>query len=58
MNGSVVQYPLYNTRVDLGSGGFLGILTIDGNETCGVLNVICRLEGQTVYTERLTIEGL
>ena len=34
MNGSVVQYPLYNTRVDLGSGGFLGILTIDGNETC------------------------
>ena len=55
MNGSPVwQYPLYDTRVDSSTGDFLGILTIDGNKTCGVLNV----SGRTVYTERLTIEGL
>ena len=59
MNGSLVwQHPLYRTRVDPSTGDFLGILTIDGNETCGNMTVICRLEGQTVYTERLTIEGL
>ena len=58
MNGSVVQHPLYNTRVDLGSGGFLGILTIDGNETWGNVTVSCKVERQIVYTERLTIEGL
>ena len=59
MNDSVIwQHPLYQTRVDPTTGDFLGILTIDGNETCGVLNVSCRVVGQIVYTERLTIEGL
>ena len=58
MNGSLVwQHPLYRTGVD-SNGDFLGILTIDGNETCGVLNLTCIVERQIVYTERLTIEGL
>ena len=49
---------LHQFEYDPSTGDVLGLLTIDGNETCGVLNVICRLEGQIVYTERLTIEGL
>ena len=54
MDGS----PAGQFRYDSSTGDNLGILTIDGNETCGVLTVSCRLEGQVVYTERLTIEGL
>ena len=59
MNGSLVwQQPLYKTGVDSNTGDFLGILKIDGNETCGNMTVSCRVEGQLVYTENLTIEGL
>ena len=59
INGSVVvPGPLYKVGYDPITGDLLGILTIDGNETCGVVNVICRVGGQIVYTERLTIEGL
>ena len=59
MNGSLVwQQPLYKTGLDPSTGDFLGILTIDGNETCGTMNVSCRVGTQIVYTERLTIEGL
>ena len=59
MNDSPVgKYPLYDTRVDSSTGNFLGILKIDGNETCGNMTVSCRVEGQIVYTENLTIEGL
>ena len=59
MNGSVVPPgPLYQFEYDPNTGDFLGILKIDGNETCGSMNVSCRVEGQTVYTERLNIEGL
>ena len=59
MDGSLVPPgPLYQFKLDPSTEGILGILTIDGNETSGILNVSCRLEGQTVYTERLTIEGL
>ena len=57
MNGRVVPPgPLYRFKYD--TGKLLGILTIDGNEMCGIMNVSCRVEGQTVYTERLNIEGL
>ena len=56
MDGSLVPPgPLHQFKLDPNTGGVLGILTINGNETCGVLTVTCRLEGQTVYTERLTI---
>ena len=58
MNGSVVQYPQYKSRVDPSTGFFLGILTIDGNETRDNVTVTCKVERQTVYTKRLTIKGL
>ena len=59
INGSlVVPGPLYKVGYDPFTGDLLSVLTIDGNETCGVLNVICRVGGQIAYTERLTIEGL
>ena len=60
MNGSLVPPgPLYRVEYDPSTGDLLSILTIDGNETCGIVTVSCRLEGQgIVYTERLNIEGL
>ena len=58
MNGSAVPPGHYQIGQDPSTGDLLGILTIDGNETCGILDVSCRLDGQTVYTERLNIEGL
>ena len=59
MNGSLVlPSPLYVFKYDPSTGGLLAILTIDGNETCDNVTVSCRLEGQTVYTVRLNIEGL
>ena len=59
MNGSVVlPGPLYRVAYDPSTGDLLGILTIDGNETCGIVNVSCRSVGQTVYTMRLNVEGL
>ena len=59
MNGYLVlPGPLYQIGYDPSTGDLLGILTIDGNETCGIMTVSCRVEGQTVYTERLNIEGL
>ena len=50
--------PLNQYEYDPSTGDLLGILIIDGNETCGVLDVSCRVEGQIVYTETLAIEGL
>ena len=59
INGSVVvPGPLYKVGYNPITGDWLGILTIDGNETCGVLIVSCRVDGQIAYTERLTIGGL
>ena len=50
--------PLYKVDYDPNTGDLLSILTIDGNETCGVLTVSCRVGTRIVYTEGLTIEGL
>ena len=58
MNGDVVRDPWYKIGHDLSTGDLRGILTIDGNETCGIVTVSCRSVGQTVYTERLNISGL
>ena len=59
MNGfPVPSGPLNQNEYDHSTGYLLGILTIDGNETFGIIDVSCRLEGQNVYTERLIIEGL
>ena len=49
---------LYQFEYDPSTGDLLSLLTIDGNQTCGNMTVSCRVEGQTVYTERLTIDGL
>ena len=59
INGSVVPAgPLAQYEYDPSTGDVLAILTIDGNETCGIMNVNCTAVGQTVYNERLNIEGL
>ena len=59
MNGSVVlPGPLYQFGYDPTTGDLIAILTIDGNKICGIVDVSCRVESQTVYTERLNIEGL
>jgi len=59
INGSVVvPGPLYKVGYDPFTGDLLSVLTIDGNETCGVLIVSCRVGAQIAYTERFTIEGL
>ena len=59
INGSVVlPGPLYQVGYDPSTGDLIGTLTIDANKTCGIVNVSCRVEGQTVYTERLNISGL
>ena len=54
----VVPGPQYQVGYDPNTGDLLSILTIDGNEMCGIVDVRCRVEGQTVYTERLNISGL
>ena len=59
MNESlVVPGPQYRVEYDPSTGDLLGILTIDGNEMCGIVDVSCRVEGQTIYTEILNISGL
>ena len=59
MNGSLVlPGPQYQVKVDPSTGGFLGLLTIDGNETYGILDLRCRVLGQTVHNRTLTIGGL
>ena len=54
----VVSAQGYTTKIDHNTQDLIGILTIDGNETHGIMTVSCRVEGQTVYTERLNVEGL
>ena len=59
INGSVVPAgPLAQYVYVASTEDVLAILTIDGNETCGIMIVNCTAVGQTVYTERLNIEGL
>ena len=59
MNGSpVFLAPLYQLELDPGTGDFLGLLTIDGNEASGILDLCCVVEGRTLYTKRLATEGL
>ena len=50
--------PLYQIKQDPITRELLAILTIDGNETFGIIDVSCTVGTQTVYAERLTIEGL
>ena len=57
MNHSLLIAPVYNV-FDLGAGDLQGLLTIDGNETCGTLQLNCIVGAETIYVILLTIEGL
>ena len=50
--------PLYTVGYESITGEYLGVLVIDGNKSGGTLNLSCKVERQTAYTTRLTIEGL
>ena len=57
MNHRLLSGPVYNV-FDLGTGDLQGLLTIDGNETCGTLQLDCTAGAEIIYAIRLTIEGL
>ena len=57
MNHSLLSPPVYIVS-DLDTGDLQGLLTIDGNETCGTLQLNCTAGAKTIYVIRLTIEGL
>ena len=58
LNGSLVlPGPSYEIVHYPSTGDLIGILVIDGNRTCGMLDLRCTVESQTIYT-RLSIEGL
>ena len=58
LNGSLVfPGPSYEIVHYPSTGDLIGILVIDGNRMCGMLDLRCRVESQTIYT-RLSIEGL
>jgi len=58
INGTLAQSPEYTVQVDPGTGDQLAMLTLDGNIIHGTLDLNCTLRGRTVYTNRLTIQGL
>ena len=57
MNHSLLTAPVYNV-FDLGAGDLQGLLTIDGNETRGTLQLNCTVGAESIYVILLTIEGL
>jgi len=59
MNGSfVLSGDGYRSSRDEDTGELIGILTINGNHTCGAFNVYCRLySGQIMNDITLTVEG-
>jgi len=58
-NGSVVLTDDgYRASRGEGTGKLIGTLTIDGNRTCGTINVYCVLNsGQIIQNTSLTVEG-
>ena len=58
INGTLAQSPEYTVQDDRDTGDQLGMLTLDGNVIHGTLNLTCTLRYRTVYTNRLTIQGL
>ena len=59
INGSSVpSEDGYRFTRDETTGQLIGILTINGNRTCGTFNVYCLLHNrQTVHETTLTVEG-
>jgi len=60
MDGSfVVSEDAYRVSRDGNTGKLIGILTINGNQTCGTFRVHCTLypSGQIMHNTTLTVEG-
>ena len=57
INETVARRPQYTVGVDDNTGDFIGELVINGNKTCGTLDLRCELRGQTTYSTMLTIQG-
>ena len=57
INETVARSPQYTVGVDDNTGDFIGKLVINGNETCGTLDLRCELRGQTTYSTTLTTQG-
>ena len=57
INETHAQHPQYRVTVDDNTGDFIGQLVINGNETCGTLDLRCVVYRQTAYSTRLTIQG-
>ena len=59
MDGSLVlTKDGYASSRDKDTGELIGILTINGNQSCGAFNVYCRpYSGQIMHNTTLTIEG-
>ena len=48
----------YTSSRDEDNGELIGILTINGNQTCGTFHLCCRLtSGQIMHNFTLTVEG-
>ena len=58
INETLARSPQYTVGDDHNTGDLIGILLINSNETCGILDLRCELQGQTViYRTRLTRQG-
>ena len=57
INETVAQHPQYAVAVDHNTGDFIGKLVINGNETCGTLDLRCVVYRETTYSTTLTIQG-
>ena len=58
LNGSLVPPgPLYQIEHDSITGDLMSILVIDGNNTCGTLDLKCTVETSTIFAIRLTVQG-
>ena len=58
MDGIAVPSPQYTAGRDPSTEDYIGVVIIDGNKTCGELDLKCTVYNQTTYTARLTLQGL
>ena len=59
LNESLTESPQYTVK-NPGENEFVGELTINGNATCGILDLRCTERKSTVYiiSSRLAVQGL
>ena len=59
LNGNLVPPgPLYQIKQDPIPGDLMSILVIDGKNTCNTLDLKCTVETSTIFTIKLTVQGL